>query len=141
MSIQWRVSDRTLIVINGKVYTLITLEDLYRACVADPTLFVSLVNDLDGTLESHGWAMYKKCYDSLKEIIDLFKQGKPYVYGKKELKMSDVEAWVKSHLEWLKWKTKSMEGPPCPWDQCPPGNDERLTKKRPVRRPRRQSKK
>jgi hypothetical protein len=73
----------------------------------------------------------------LKRALDLFKQGKPVPYGKAgSLTSAEVQAWIDELLKWLKWKSKKLEGPECPWGECPPEIDlMRKLSKKPAKRP------
>lgn len=115
----WAADDWNWIVSNGKVYRMISIKDLFKLCTAQPGLFGFLVADLDGALESIHSVLHKKCYDSLKARLDLLKQGKPIMIGNKQL-TSEVQTWVDDKVRWLAWKSNTVKGPPCPWDNCPP---------------------
>jgi hypothetical protein len=117
---RWLKGDKNWVVVNGKVYHIISLKDLYTLCKDKPELFAALVADLDGTLENLHATLYQKCYDSLKEKLDFFKQGKPINIEGRELTSAEVQAWINDGVRWLAWKSNKMMSPPCPWDNCPP---------------------
>jgi hypothetical protein len=137
MPIRWAQDDSKFIVVNGKDYTIISIKELYEKCLAEAGLFQALINNLDATLESHQYAMHKKCYAVVKEAFDLFKQGKPIEYGRgASLTSAEVQTWINDADKWMAWQSgRESGGGGCPWGHCGPVlPGKKLAKKRIRRR-------